>query len=307
MQATDLVSIPALIDYDAPTTAALVWWDLHMVSERKLEIAWAKHGLPMGILPTGQRDLTALLDVARAVARKIASVTVDVDGNEVSHSVRKLAAGQGVVIVRDVASTEDVDKDCTVLRIKFARFCAGYAPDATGLVIDGSMAYDWADHIREAYDTARDLIKSTALSTMMSVRVAERLLHASKLKPTGGFLYVPREHVRTLGRVKRALEEVGCFVSGAPIATAGDITRDLLRTLEEESKILIQNMEKGLIESDIGPRACQGKARECDEYLTRLEEYEALLGTSLDTIKSRIAALSGNYTAAALDALAALG
>jgi hypothetical protein len=284
-------------------TGAICYWRVQPCDADALKAAWDGQGLPLDMLPSGRRDHIVLREVARAVAGKLSRVTVDSDGDEIGHIVRDLAEKHGCVIVRDRATTADVEKDATVIRVRFARHCPGYGADSDGLVIDGPQAEAWREQIRADYSNARGMVQTTPISTMLSVRVSA-MLDAVSLRNGGGVYFVPRHALATLDRVKAALGAVGCKVYALPAMSSADAVESVLDALQAESDVLISNMEDGLIESDLGPRACQGKAKECDAHLEKLEKYESLLGCKLESIRDRIASLSSDYTAAALEALA---
>ena len=139
--------------------------------------------------------------------------------------------------------------------------------------------------------------------SLLSVRVAA-MLDAVGMRSGGGLNYVPPHALGTLGRVKAAFETVGCRVSTLPASTSGDVVRDVLASLQADSATMIARCESELIESELGPRACQGRANDCDAHLAKLEKYESLLGANLQGIRDQIESLSSDYTAAALEALA---
>lgn len=290
-------------DATIENAGALMWWNLIACEGEALETAWVAEGLDPSMLPAGRRDHVVLREVCRAIARKLARVNLDADGDEISHGVRDLAETAGCVIVRDKASVEDVEKDSTRIRVRFASKVPGGSPDSDGVTIDGPDSEQWADAIRADFERARGLVQTTPLSTLLSVRVSA-MLDAVGMRSGGGLNYVPAHALGTLDRVKRALDAVGCRVSTLPASNSGDIVRDVLASLQGESDTMIERMESELIESELGPRACQGRANDCDSQLAKLEKYETLLGANLQGIRDRIESLSSDYTAAALEALA---
>jgi hypothetical protein len=303
MDITNESTVIAHGDAGIANAGALMWWNLQAVDGDALAAAWTAEGLDPSMLPSGRRDHVVLREVCRAIARRIARVNVDADGDEISHSVRDLAEGAGCVIVRDKASRDDVEKDSTRVRVRFAAKLPGAVEGTDGLTIDGPDGSDWCELISTDFGRARGQVQTTPLSTLLSVRVSA-MLDAVGLRSGGGLNYVPKHALPTLERVKRALDAVGCRVSTLPASNSGDIVRDVLASLQAESDSMIARMESELIEDELGPRACQGRARECDGQLSKLEKYEALLGANLQAIRDRIESLSSDYTAAALEALA---
>lgn len=296
------------IQGDAPVNAgAIVYFSCVDVAQEPLRAAWSVEGLDVDLLPAIRRPLICLRDAMAGCVRSVGIrggkfFGAEVGATEFSVDVRDLARQSGVVAVCDVATEADSDKQRTISRAAFGKVGALFDHSADQLVVSGEIQ---PDIIREAYRTARSLIHHSSLANMLANRVMDRLDGVS-LRETGGVYYIPPHSIALWDRVSRALTAVGCKLYQIPAMQGEHACAAILDAVQREAGLLADTLTDTLVESELGPRALQGKVAVCDKALQKLERYETLLGANLEAIRARIGSLSVGYGEAAITALAGL-
>lgn len=296
-------------DAGGHSAGAIVYYCVVDVSVDTLTEAWGGAGLDCGLLPAVRRPLiclrSALADAVREHGirggrhARVADPTTGVQQRvEYTIDVRDLAGGKGCVAVCDVATEEDSDKQRTIARAAFG----GSPGHADQLEITGEIP---SETIRRAYELARSKVHHSSLANMLASRCLVKLDGVS-LRETGGVYYIPPKSVPMWNTITQALQRVGCKMFQIPAMQGKDACAAILDAVMREAQLAADTLTDELVESDMGPRALQGKVKTCDAALRKLERYEALLGENLATLKERMEALSVGYGEAALTALATL-
>ena len=129
--------------------------------------------------------------------------------------------------------------------------------------------------IREAYQEHLSKLDTRDVSAWAADYVYYNL-RAMNLRDTGGIYFVPREAVPAWQRITSAVEAVTQHKwFEIPVAPAAQL---------------------------LGKRGLSGRRERCAEILSKVEEYEGLLGSSLDKLRGRIMTLQAAFAAAALAA-----
>jgi hypothetical protein len=125
--------------------------------------------------------------------------------------------------------------------------------------------------------------------------------HAVGLRDTGGIYFVPRDGVdewkKLVGAIRAASAHQFFEVPALRSSEAVDAILDALITEAGES---ILKMEEQLTSDKLGEKALHGRVEKCDAMKSKIESYEALLGTNLDKLRERLDGLKANLAAAAL-------
>jgi hypothetical protein len=133
-------------------------------------------------------------------------------------------------------------------------------------------------------------------------RQVERL-GGVRLREGGGFYFVPRPSVpawRALVSVMRSV--TGHTLREIPALRAGDVVDAVTEAVSREASEAVAEMEKELVDGDLGARALRGREARCEAARVKVVSYEKLLGQSLDVLREKLDALKVNLAEAALAA-----
>ena len=156
--------------------------------------------------------------------------------------------------------------------------------------------------IREAYQEHLSKLDTRDVSAWAADYVYYNL-RAMNLRDTGGIYFVPREAVPAWQRITSAVEAVTQHKwFEIPVAPAKRAIEGVLAAVERSTELAAISMEEELDAQLLGKRGLSGRRERCAEILSKVEEYEGLLGSSLDKLRGRIMTLQAAFAAAALAA-----
>lgn len=244
--------------------------------------AWAAAGLDAKLLPTPQTDEYNL----RAAMVKL---------RQKRYLLRPLAK-EGFALVAERADTERVD----------------HAQDVSAKLVPNSFNelelvitpadHPLADQIKANYEQSKREWTVDHISSWL-VKLAARN-DAVGMRPMGGIYFMPPASVSFWEQVSAVIEANTPHVvyriptmntKGAVKAILDAVLNDVTEKADHIAGDIHDNRS-----GELGKRALQGRVSQADGLLSKLESYEEVLGSALDSIKSRLMSLRGDAVAALL-------
>ncbi len=167
------------------------------------------------------------------------------------------------------------------------------------------LKFDHPEHplvtpITEGYQEHLGRLDARDISNWAS-KYLYKALNAVALRDTGGIYFVPREMVAAWQRITSAVEGVTAHrFFEIPVAPADRAIQGVLAALERDTMLAAEAMEDELDAQLLGKRGLVGRRERCAGILARVEQYEGLLGGSLDKLRARMGSLQAAFAAAAL-------
>jgi hypothetical protein len=262
---------------------ATVWWVLKGgVAIGDLRHAWLAQGLPEQWLPE-------VASVEKRLSRAVGAVT----------ELRKLArpierrGHWGIVdeVVQGDGDTATLRHD-VVLKVRVSK----------GVLDFDNPWHPIAGEVAAAFARQEGLLHRDDLALWLADVV--KLVYGTPMKPRGGIYYVLPQEVDRWRKVCRAIETADagtCYT--LPTLQGEEATRAVLDALvydvESEAEGYAQTFES------VGARALKARVRDCDALLTRLSQYEGLLGGALDKLRAKVTTVQDAAMLAAYAAEAA--
>lgn len=277
---TEIVAINEEID--RREVGALVYWSgVAPTPLARLQTAWDARGLDAELLPKAPTPAKAL-----GVAMKTLS--------EKRKLVRPLEhRGVFALTIEHVFENADPIYD-PVLRASASR-------DGQQLKVEAKVGYEHlVEPLRAAYDESLNYV--TAVDVMSFLTGALRSLQAVALRPTGGFYFVPRQHIETLGRMFDAVHEAcpNTQLFRIPAMTKKEAIDAISAAIREEADGEIAKVESEITqfydsgETSMGKRALQTRLERLNTLREKLGTYESLLSTRLAEFHDRMELLAAN-------------
>lgn len=171
--------------------------------------------------------------------------------------------------------------------------------DGGGLDIHGGLPVAWST-LREAYDKHLAQVPGHAVGRAL-VKAVEALSGVA-LRDSGGVYWVSACRLDTWERVARAVEttceKASVYMLRAPVDA--QTARAVIDAVVADANSSAAAIERDMGDGSLGKRALQGRVKSAGEMLAKVREYEALFGTSLDTLRARIESVEMAATMAAL-------
>ncbi len=269
------------------TAGAISYWRLSgNVALSELAAAWTAQGLDAKLLPSQPGDEVAAGRAVRDLQVK-------------RRLVRPLAK-RGAWVVLDEAVTAGGD-NVTHVRVATVKFEGGH------LSIDqGEASFETyaaaRQQIRQGYDRARAELAPEDVSGWLIKLAHDR--SAVSLRESGGIYFVPRTAVDFWNKAVAAIQSVSAHkIFRIPALKNSEAIDAILDAVTVETTAAAVAIEAELLaEGDeaLGLRALKTRGETCGALLAKVEAYEALLGTKLPTLVSRIEDLRANVAAVAL-------
>lgn len=263
---------------DGQATGAIVWWRLSgEVNVDTLQKAWLDANLGGELLPEPPTPHTALGRAMRELAER-------------RRLVRSLKGHKGWGVVDETATDTTLDYQ---LQIK--------ASIEDGKLKVEPSGHTLADEVKLKYATYSSTYTVTDTSALLSAVV--KSLHAVPLRDTGGVYFVPRNKTDELRRVVTVLKSVSDHrVFEVPALKSDEAVEAILAALISEADKETSEMETEFDTAELGGRALRTRAGRAESLLSKVKEYETLLGTNLQAITERVAGLKDALVTAALSA-----
>jgi hypothetical protein len=263
---------------------ALVYWRLEGVLDpAELAVRWKAAGLDTALIPQTPAPTTALTRALREFSSR-------------RRMIRSLDGRAGHAIVNETAANDDLSY-VTELKARL---------DPAGRPVFEPADHKLVPRLRADYDYQLSICSSEDVAAWL-VRLIRRL-DGLALRDTGGFYYLPPAHVAEWQKIVdclRAVSEHKVFL--IPAMRTTDAVDALLDAIVQDAKTEADGMEMELVEGlngrPLGERALKSRVGKCEAVEAKVTRYEALLGTKLDVIRTRLEVLRGNLAAAALAAM----
>jgi hypothetical protein len=124
---------------------------------------------------------------------------------------------------------------------------------------------------------------------------------ATSLRRNGGFYFVPPSGLSVWRIIEKVLNEsTGYVLYEIPAGRGLSLARAVLDSLTHEMKATVEDMDRELIEANLGGRALRARSSSCDALLQKVSEYEPVVGRTLDEVRQLLGDLQMRLTAAAL-------
>jgi hypothetical protein len=271
------------VNGDTDQAGAIVYWTLSSaVLHDELVKAWTDAGFKEADVVEPPNPQTACL---RAVNE---------ERSERSRRLRRPLEGyKGHALVDEDAKDRDLD---------YAVRCKAEV-DAVGRIQIETDDDELKERIEKAYH--RHLFNELSTSDISGWVVGALLpqVDAVALRPTGGFYFVPRQHLASWRRMVGALRE--CSNHGffeVPAMHTEEAIDAILASVTSEARTLAEGMWNDIAEGKIGGRALETRASKADDMHSKVERYEKLLGLALPDLQDSLTKLKANLSAAALKA-----
>jgi hypothetical protein len=171
--------------------------------------------------------------------------------------------------------------------------------------VDGSLTIredENADRIRTLYQQAQGQIDTDALGTALSAAVST--LHGTPVRSRGGVYWVPGPKATTWRALAKALADLPTKSGNAilySVTTVGDAdtVRAIADAITREADDEVAALEKEL-EGGVSSRVAGNRAKKMTALAMRIEQYEEVLGASLEAIRQRVAVIGAEAGQAAI-------
>lgn len=133
-------------------------------------------------------------------------------------------------------------------------------------------------------------------------------LSAVSMRPGGGIYYIPPSRMPEWRAIQSALLEAapGHVIYTIPtIRMTTDGAKAILDCLSDEIEMNMTKISKKVISGELGVRGLNTRADETRELLSKVVQYEGIMGERLDTLRNHLAKLEADVVAATLAAEAA--
>jgi len=278
---------------DAEQAGAIVYWRLAgTVDAARLTESWLEAGLAESMLPETPTPDAAL---RRAVYEQKARRRL----------VRKLPSGKGWAIVSESVATGElkysVDIRVFLNKIGRIKFEIPETPECDEDEHTGRRANLDAicQQVEGAYYQHLDEFTASDISAWL-VRFATKC-GAVSLRERGGIYFVPRTTIGSwrlaVGAVKLASAH-HCYE--IPALKSSDAVDAILDAVVREAQAATDEIQEEMGKGDLQSRALINRAERCDSMLSKLKQYEDLLGANLGEIAKRVDDLKADITIATL-------
>lgn len=195
-----------------------------------------------------------------------------------------------------VAQGSDDDRDEPTFEASW-----GVALDPVGrLTYRNNPSDEVREAAREAYLKEFHALSTGDISSWLLREMEE--VHAISLRDTGGVYMVDREGLDQFTTRVEALHEVSsCRVHLIPAMHSDTAVDAFLDGLISEVNTFVSKTASDL-EDDLGVRAIATRRARIDRMMAKVEKFEGLLGTKLDSLRDELTRLEGVAVAATLAA-----
>lgn len=249
-----------------------------------LRSAWVAAGLDADELPEAPSPATALRRTVNELKEK-------------HRLVRPLGRGDGFALVRETWQGEEPEY-AVEMKAKL---------DKVGrLVLEpGPAGWDseTANMLREIYHRQELLLSPEDISGWLVDLIPS--LDGVAMKHTGGIYFIPFPSLARLGKIVAAMNAGTTHkVYRIPAVHEGDdnsrsdVVRAVLDSIEAEAGAEAAQMEADIAAAKFGARAYENRIARTDEVEQKVARYEALVGSKLEVLRTRLDSLRMNLTIA---------
>jgi hypothetical protein len=267
-------------DGEEAGAGATIWWRLHGEADRSK--------LVMELQSRGIDHMPKVVEPETALRRAVGVLR----GKR--RLIRPLRRGSWAVVEEELDDLNDKLKHWEGPTISL---------DKIGRAVLKNSTPEEAQQVREAFDYYLEALETTDISGWL-IAQAERL-GAIGLREGGGIYYLPPQRMKEWRQLVDALTTVHPKHSIYMVPTVKltqDGARAILDSLTFEIEAQVATLTSEVVSGDLGVRALDTRADKSKALLTKVTDYEELLGTKLEKLRDQIANLSVDVAAAKLAA-----
>jgi hypothetical protein len=206
-----------------------------------------------------------------------------------NYLVRPLGKGGGFAAVRESSHDDNLDYNVE-LRVKL---------NAIGAVTFEPTTHPRAGLVRAAYARHLDVASSEDVGAWLCREI--RRVDGVPLRESGGFYFVPPRMLDRWNKIGDALRSCSAHrLFTIPAMRTSSAVEAILAAVEGEAQSEADRIEESFVAGDLGERALGGRVDKVDAIAAKVERYEELLGTKLDSLRDRLMTLRAGLAAAAL-------
>jgi hypothetical protein len=246
--------------------------------------AWEKAALPADELPEPPSEQVAL----RRALQQYEGPSTD---------IVTLPRGQGYAVVdRTFSENEEDHRPEPVHTTRFKVWidsAKGVCVSPANVALRKSLSAD--------QQRAQGILTGGDIGSWLVTRI--NALAAIRLRDTGGVYFVPethREKWSALGEVLHAISASRIYE--IPALQSSRAVSAILDALREQASAELTRIETALESGELGARALQTLARDADERLALLKQYEDLLDVTQEDLRAKIEGVRARVVEAALAA-----
>jgi hypothetical protein len=254
---------------------ATVYWTLaSQVTLDGLRRAWQAEGLDPTWLPEAPSPEQKLSRAVRSMAN-------------LRTLARPLARRGHWAIVREEVHGEGTMAHLLHQQELTARILTG----ATMPVYSQAVQTDLTREIDAAFVEQEGLLDRDDVALWL-VKVIEKRIYGTPLRPRGGFYYILPWQMPTLRAIVRAVQTAGAGqLYTLPTVAGEEATRAVLDALSHEIEGTAVEFSTAIGTGTLGKRALRARVADCDSLLDKLAQYEGLLGGALDKVRGKVMAV----------------
>lgn len=266
---------------DLKTAGAITYWTcVNATDVSTLEENWIAAGLKTRDLPTLPRPASALSRAVHAQTERRLFPRILDDGGWAL--VREEVAGHEYLPIIHVHLN-------AVGGLRFSQ------PDGSPVPITCPEC----DHIEFDFQHALATLPASEFGAWLANMVAG--VDGLKLRPTGGFYFIPRGGMERWAAIAQAvMASAAHTIFRIPALQVADVCQAVMASMAAEVAEEASKLEKDLDNPDLGARALRGRAGKCRDTANRVERFENLLGTSMESLREKLLTLQARLTEAAL-------
>lgn len=159
--------------------------------------------------------------------------------------------------------------------------------------------------VQAEYERQLDMLNPGEVGAWL-VRLAERTLKGVRLRPSGGFYFIPKATVETWQRVASAVGNLGPETFQIPALASSDVILAVTSAIGREAQEILDGVAADLDAGTLGARALTNREDDLKTMEGKLRLYEELLGVSLTGLRDKLDEVQANLTAAALSRITGL-
>lgn len=249
------------------TTGAIAYWQLcGDVQLSALREAWLAEQLDEALLPKPNSDDAALTRAAKSLQEQRVLVRKDPRG--------------GWAVVREQANTAAGLSYEIPGRVTFK--------DGVVTFADGVDSASYEARVRAEYERARSTLSTVDVSQWLVGLMTK--LGGVPLRDRGGIYFVPRKAIETYQKARRAVEAKSSHaLHEIPAMRSTETVRAIVDAVTHEARTSCEMIEGELnAATGLGSRAAKNRIDEVDAMLSKLLDYEALVGQKIEGTDKRL-------------------
>ncbi len=283
---------------EAQGAGAIVWWKINGYTEcEALDKAWAAR------VDLDPELLMAHPTPGAALRRALGGQARTNQAGKILMS--SLGEENAYALVRETADGKDVHHH-TLLKVRLDEAVLADGHPTLAMTIDEHCPRGMEGEIISDYQRNLHTFSGTEISSWFSMTLLPTF-RAVSLRDQGGMWFVPAAYLDLWYQAVDAVRSVsGHQVFKIPaLSTEADAIAGILDALASEAQKQAQEMEDKIINENLGVRALKNQVAKLEGVTQKVTQYEAMLGTNLDTLRARLEALNVQMAAAIFTAEAA--